>query len=94
MSAHDRPATAPPQDLLQDLAQKIYVELCSRVYSVSGAEKPQPKAVAQLAFKLAEAFQAANLEFNPAAVAAREAKSKAAVRLDSVQIDFGTVGKS
>jgi hypothetical protein len=93
MSAPDKPSPAAPHDPLQQLAERIFVELSARIYSASG-EKPQPKAVAQLAFKLAEVFQAANLEFNPAAIAAREAKSKAAVKLDSVQIDFGAVGKA
>ena len=41
----------------------------------------------------AETFQAANYEFNPTAIAAREAKARATVNLDSVQIDFGAVGK-
>ena len=36
---------------------------------------------------------AANLEFNPTAIAAREAKNKASVKLDSVQIDFGAPAK-
>jgi hypothetical protein len=93
MSAPQKPAPAAPHDPIQEMAEKLYVALCARVYSASG-EKPQPKAVAQLCFKLAETFQAANLEFNPAAIAAREAKNKASVNLDSVQIDFGAAGKS
>lgn len=93
MSAPERPAAQPPQDPIQDLAEKIYVQLCGRIYG-AGGEKPQPKAVAQLCFKLAETFIAANYEFNPTAVAAREAKNKASVKLDSVQIDFGATGKS
>ena len=48
--------------------------------------------LAQMSFKLAEVFQAANYEFNPTAIAAREAKARASVNLDNVQIDFG-VGK-
>ncbi|MEO8716793.1 MAG: hypothetical protein ABI423_01095, partial [Burkholderiales bacterium] len=88
MSTADRHAVAPPHDPIQDLAEKIYVQLCGRIYG-AGGEKPQPKAVAQLCFKLAESFIAANYEFNPTAVAAREAKNKASVKLDSVQIDFG-----
>jgi hypothetical protein len=92
MSAPTKPAAESPEDPIQVLAEKLYVALCARVYS-AGGEKPQPKAVAQLAFKLAETFQAANYEFNPTAIAAREAKAKASVNLDSVQIDFGTVAK-
>jgi hypothetical protein len=93
MSAADRPAAPPPHDPIQDLAEKIYVQLCGRIYG-AGGEKPQPKAVAQLCFKLAETFIAANYELNPTAVAAREAKNKASVKLDSVQIDFGSVDKT
>ena len=93
MSAPQKPAAAAPHDPIQEMAEKLYVALCARVYSATG-EKPQPKAVAQLCFKLAETFQAANYEFNPTAVAARVAKDKASVNLDSVNIDFGAVGKS
>jgi hypothetical protein len=92
MSAPQRPAAQPPHDPIHDLAEKIYVQLCGRIYG-AGGEKPQPKAVAQVCFKLAEAFIAANYEFNPTAVATREAKNKASVNLDSVQIDFGAAGK-
>ena len=93
MSAPHKPAAAAPHDPIQEMAEKLYVAMCARVYSASG-EKPQPKAVAQLCFKLAETFQVANYEFNPTAIAARAAKDKASVNLDSVNIDFGTVGKS
>jgi hypothetical protein len=93
MSAPQKPAAAAPHDPIQEMAEKLYIALCARVYSATG-EKPQPKAVAQLCFKLAETFQAANYEFNPTAVAARVAKDKASVNLDSVNIDFGAVGKS
>jgi hypothetical protein len=55
---------------------------------VSGGDKPQPKMLAQMSFKLAQVFQAANYEFNPTAVAARDAKAKASVNLDDVEIDF------
>ena len=93
MSAPERPAAQAPHDPIQDLAEKLYVQLCGRIYG-AGGEKPQPKAVAQLCFKLAETFIAANYEFNPTAVAAREATNKASVNLDSVQIDFGPAGKA
>jgi len=91
MSAPTKP-TDSPHDPIQELAEKLYVAICARIYSASG-EKPQPKAVAQLSFKLAESFQAANYEFNPTAIATREAKAKATVNLDNVHIDFGAVGK-
>ena len=92
MSTPDKPAAPAPQDPIEELARVIYVQMCGRIYS-AGGEKPQPKAVAQLCFKLAETFIAANYEFNPNAIAAREAKNKAAVKLDAVQIDFGSVNK-
>lgn len=93
MSAPTNPAANAPKDPTEELAEKLYVAMCARIYSASG-EKPQPKAVAQLSFKLAEAFQAANYEFNPTAIAVREAKAKATVNLDHVQIDFGTASKA
>jgi len=93
MSAPQKPAAQPSHDPIEDLARTLYISLCGRIYS-AGGEKPQPKAVAQLSFKLAETFIAANLEFNPTAIAAREAKNKASVKLDSVQIDFEAAGKS
>jgi len=92
MSAPDKPKQEIQLDPTEVLAQKLYIELCGRVYSVSGGEKPQPRMLAQMSFKLAEVFQAANYEFNPTAIAAREARAKASVNLDNVQIDFG-VGK-
>ena len=92
MSAQDKPKQEIQIDPTEVLAQKLYIEMCGRVYSVSGGEKPQPKMLAQMSFKLAQVFQAANYEFNPTAVAAREAKAKASVNLDNVQIDF-SVGK-
>jgi hypothetical protein len=93
MSAPTKPAADTSHDPIQELAEKLYVAICARIYS-GGGEKPQPKAVAQIAFKLAETFQVANYEFNPTAIAAREAKAKATVNLDNVQIDFGTPGKA
>jgi len=92
MSAPDKPKQDIQLDPTEVLAQKLYIELCGRVYSVSGGEKPQPKMLAQMSFKLAEVFRAANFEFNPTAIAAREALAKASVNLDNVQIDF-SVGK-
>ncbi|HEX9184433.1 MAG TPA: hypothetical protein VF876_14355 [Burkholderiales bacterium] len=92
MSAPTKPHAEPAHDPIEQLAEKLYVGMCTRIYSASG-EKPQPKAVAQLAFKLAETFVAANYEFNPTAIAAREAKARASVNLDAVQIDFGPVAK-
>jgi len=92
MSAPDKSKQEPQRDPTEVLAEKLYIEMCGRVYSVSGGEKPQPRMLAQMSFKLAQVFQAANYEFNPTAVAARDAKAKASVNLDNVQIDF-SVGK-
>jgi len=93
MNAPTKPAAAAHQDPTEVLAEKLFIEMAGRVYSVVGGEKPQPKMLAQLAFRLAEVFQQANYEFNPGAIAVREAKAKATVNLDNVQIDFGTAGK-
>ncbi len=100
MSEEAKPAAKkeaqPAHDPIQELAEKLYIELAARAFAAGApAEpKPDPRLIAQTSFKLAEAFQAANYEFNPTAIAAREAKAKAAVNLDSVQIDFGAIGKS
>jgi len=93
MSAPEKPTQQGHRDPIEVLAEKLYIEMCGRVYSVSGGEKPQPKMLAQLSFRLAEVFRQANNEFNPTAIAARVAKDKATVNLDNVQIDFGAVGK-
>jgi hypothetical protein len=92
MSAPEKPKQEVHRDATEILAEKLYIEMCGRVYSVSGGEKPQPKMLAQMSFKLAEVFRAANYEYNPTAIAARDAKAKASVNLDNVQIDF-SVGK-
>ncbi len=92
MSSPDKPKHEFQRDPVEVLAEKLFIELAGRVYSVSGGEKPQPKMLAQMSFKLAGVFDAANYEFNPTAIAAREAKAKASVNLDNVQIDF-SVGK-
>lgn len=89
-------APAAPVDHAEELAKKIYIELCGHIYSQpAGGEqgKPQPKAVVALSFKLAEAFIAGNFEFNSAARAAREAKEKASVDISKVEIDFGSFNK-
>ena len=94
MSAPTKPAADVQRDPTEVLAEKLFIEMAGRVYSVIGGEKPQPKMLAQLSFKLAEVFQQANYEFNPTAVAARAARDKASVNLDNVHIDFGAVGKA
>jgi type VI protein secretion system component VasK len=86
-------AAQVPDDPVQALARTIYTRLCGSIYAAADAKKPDPKAVAQLAFKLAETFVAANLEFNPVARAAREAKQKAEVKVGDVDIDFAGFAK-
>lgn len=94
MSEQKSAAVQVPDDPVQELARSIYTQLCGSIYSASDAKKPDPKAVAQLSFKLAETFIAANLEFNPVAKAAREAKEKAGVRVADVDIDFAGFAKN
>ena len=81
-------AAAPAKDPYVDLAERIYVNLAARVYgTLSGTEqkKPDPKALAAFCFKLADAFEAASQE-TPRERAKIEAASKAAVKLDQVDI--------
>ena len=90
-----KPAAAPPVDPVEELAKKIFIEISGQIYSQLGAgqAKPEPKAVVQISFKLAEAFIAGNFEFNTAAREAREAKAKASVDVSKIEIDFGAIGK-
>ena len=86
--------SASPKDPYVDLAERIFIALSSRVYgTLAGSEqkKPDPKALATLCFRLAEAFEAASHE-TPKVKAALEAASKAAVKLDDV--DLSAVFKS
>ena len=93
MSSPTKPGAEAQRDPIEVLAEKLFIDMAGRIYSVIGGEKPQPKMLAQLSFRLAEVFRQANNEFNPTAIAARVAKDKATVNLDNVQIDFGAVGK-
>ena len=77
-----------------DLARELFVGLAARIYSAPASpeqKKPDPKAVAALCFRLAEAFDAASRE-TPKVKAALEAASKAAVTLD--EVDLTAVFKS
>ena len=77
-----------PKDPYVDLAERIYVQLSSRVFgTLAGGDqkKPDPKALAAFCFKLADAFEAATLE-TPRRRAEVEAANKAAVKLDQVDI--------
>lgn len=86
------PSKAPPQPALQDhwidLAERIFVQLSSRVYGTlasSEAKKPDPKALAAFSFRLAEAFEQATKETDRMR-ASIEAANKAAVKLDDVDL--------
>ena len=77
-----------------DLARELFIGLATRIYSAPASpeqKKPDPKAVAALCFRLAEAFDAASRE-TPKVKAALEAASKAAVKLD--EVDLTAVFKS
>jgi hypothetical protein len=81
-------AGGPAKDPYVDLAERIYINLAARVYgTLSGTEqkKPDPKALATFSFKLADAFEQATNE-TPRKLAEIEARNKAAVKLDEVDV--------
>jgi hypothetical protein len=98
MSAPAAPSKeAPKKDAYVELAERIFVQLSSRVYgTLAGADqkKPDPKALAAFSFKLAEAFEQATRETDRIK-AATEAANKAAVKLDEVDLSsvFENTGK-
>lgn len=87
-----KPVAAPPVDPIEELAKKIFIELAAQVHAQPG-EKPPHAKLAELSFRLAEAFQAGNLEFNTAARARADAKAKSSVDVSKIEIDFGAFGK-
>lgn len=79
---------APAKDPYVDFAEKIYINLAARVYgTLAGGDqkKPDPKALAAFCFKLVDAFEAASNE-TPRRLAEIEARNKAAVKLDEVDM--------
>lgn len=79
---------APKADPFRELALQIYVALAARVYgSPAGADakRPDPKILAAMSFKMAEAFEAAEKETDRAKAVA-DAKAKATVKLDEVDL--------
>jgi hypothetical protein len=96
------PANQPPAaknaaraDPLAELAEKIYIQLAARVYgNLAGGDvkKPDPKALAAYAYKIAEGFDAASRETDRAR-AAIEAENKAKVKLDEVDLSSVFGGK-
>lgn len=95
MSNPEKPAAATdPLAAYVALAEKLFVGLSSRIYSSAAEKKPDPKALAAMCFKLADAFEAATRETDRLR-AINEAKQKAAVKLDEVDLSgvFATTGK-
>ena len=84
----EAPAQTSAKDPYVDLAERIFVQLSSRVYGTlasSEAKKPDPKALAAFSFKLADAFEQATRETDRMK-AKIEAANKAAVKLDEVDL--------
>jgi hypothetical protein len=77
--------TPDTKDPNLELARALYIGMAQRIYSAPTEKKPEPKALAALCFRLAEAFDAASRE-TPKVKAALEAASKAAVKLDDVDL--------
>jgi len=87
-------SAAPATDPVEDLAKKIFIELSAQIHAqLAVSPKPEHKKVVELSFRLAEAFIAGNFDFNTAAREAREAKAKASVDVNKIEIDFGAIGK-
>jgi hypothetical protein len=81
-------AAVDPLKEYNDLAQKLFVGLAARIYSAPSApdqKKPDPKVLAAMCFKMAEAFEQASRETDRAK-AIIEARNKAAVKLDEVDL--------
>ena len=89
MSAPEKASAAGPRpDPYRELALRIYVGLAARVYGSPAAadqKRPDPKTLAAMSFKMAEAFEAAEKETDRAKAVA-EAKAKATVKLDEVDL--------
>ena len=83
-----KPAAAAAKDSYVELAERIFIALSARVYgTLAGTEqkKPDPKALATFSFRLADAFEEASNE-TPRRKAEIEARRKAAVKLDEVDL--------
>jgi hypothetical protein len=78
----------PAKDPYVELAEKIFINLAARVYGTLAAgeqRKPDPKALATFSFKLADAFEEATTE-TPRKQAEMEARRKAAVKIDQIDV--------
>jgi len=88
MNAPEKKPSAIAKEPYVELAERIFVNLAARVYSTPAApdqKKPDPKTLAAMCFKMAEAFEAATKETDRAK-AAIEIANKAAVKLDEVDL--------
>jgi hypothetical protein len=88
MTSPKKPAADAVADPNLALARELFIGMAQRIYSAPSSpeqKKPEPKAVAALCFRLAEAFEAASRE-TPKVKAALEAASKAAVKLEDVDL--------
>ena len=86
--AKPTPPASEQKDPYYDLARALYIEMSGRIYgTLAGPEvkKPDPKALAAFCFRLSEAFEIASKETDRAKAAAAAA-SKAAVKLDEVDL--------
>ena len=77
--------TPDTKDPNLELAREIYIGMAQRIYSAPTEKKPEPRALAALCFRLAEAFEAASRE-TPKVKAAMEAATKAAVKIGDVDL--------
>src|SRR5437667_442354 len=83
-----KPAGPAAKDPYVDLAERIFISIAARVYGSPAAadqKKPDPKTLAAMCFKMAEAFEAATKETDRAKMAI-EVANKAAVKLDEVDL--------
>lgn len=90
MSDEKKSAGPPPapETPFREIALQVFVQLAARVYGTPAApdaKRPDPKVLAAMSFKMAEAFEAAEKETDRAKAVA-EAKAKAAVKLDEVDL--------
>ena len=69
----------------REIALQIFVNLAARIYSTPAEKRPEPKVLAAMCFKMADAFEQASKETDRAR-AEIERVSKAAVKLDEVDL--------
>src|SRR5262245_1894934 len=87
------PTGKDPEAAYVELAEKIFIQLAANVYGTLASgdvKKPDPKALALFAFKLADAFEHSIGETDRMK-AKIEAENKAKVKLDEVDLS-GVIG--